>query len=80
MHEQLALEDAVSRVEGEVQAVGDKLAGAEHSAVDADDTGIRVEIPWTIVTGSATGRLDQVWRLRLNADSRPRVQPDPSVP
>jgi hypothetical protein len=69
----LALEDAVSRVEEEVQAIGDKLAGA-------DDTGIRVEIPWSMVTGSATGRLDQAWRLRLNADSRPRVQPVPSAP
>jgi hypothetical protein len=71
MHERLALEDAVRKVEEEATPTGDKLADAEHSAADADDTGIGVEIPWMIVTGSATGRLDRVWRLNWAQSQRP---------
>lgn len=77
MHERLALEDAVRRVEEEAAAKGDKAnaehsaADAEHSAADADDIGIGVEIPWMIVTGSATGRLDRVWRLDWAQSQRP---------
>jgi hypothetical protein len=63
MRERLALEDAVRQVEDEAAGTRDKFADAEHSASDADDTRIGVEIPWMIVTGTATGRLDRVWRL-----------------
>jgi hypothetical protein len=62
MRERLALEDAVRRVEEEALAASDKRAGAKQSLTDADDIGIGVEIPWVIVTGSATGRLNRVWR------------------
>jgi hypothetical protein len=75
MHERLALEDAVRKFEDEAAATSDKLTDADQTAADADDTGISVEIPWTIVTGNATGRLDRVWRLYLDVKQHPLVQP-----
>jgi hypothetical protein len=54
MRERLALEDAISRAEGEV--------GGRDLADDAEDIATAVEIPWMILTGDASGRFNRVWR------------------
>jgi hypothetical protein len=63
MRERLALEGAVSRVEGEVaQRDRESLVPlSDDSAVDADDFALGVEIQFLSIAGSATGRLNQVW-------------------
>jgi hypothetical protein len=71
--EQLALEEAVRRVEGEAaQRARDTRAPTfSDLATDADDLGmanpsslneISVEVPSMIITGGATGRLTRIWR------------------
>jgi hypothetical protein len=62
MRERLALEDAVSRVEEELTATDDELAVTGHWAADANDLETAIEIPLMMVSGTATGRLNGVWR------------------
>jgi hypothetical protein len=62
MHEQLAFEDAVSRVEGEVAERERDSFASKFDGDDADDAGTTVEIPLMILTGGASGRFNRVWR------------------
>jgi hypothetical protein len=62
MHERLALEDAVNRIEGEVTQrmqevppeTSDQTTSAYLEAVDA--------FPFMVLRGDATGKLNQTWR------------------
>jgi hypothetical protein len=62
--EQLALEEAVRRVEAEAaqRARDARVPSFDDLEADADDLEISVEAPSMIVTGGATGRLTQIWR------------------
>jgi hypothetical protein len=63
MRERLALEDAVSRVEEEAAQLGRDVIPIDDLPADAGDPGTAVEIPLMMVSGSATGRLNGVWRV-----------------
>jgi hypothetical protein len=62
--EQLALEEAVRMVEGEVAQRADDAPVPSFSdlVTDADDAG---KLPSMIVTGTARGRLKGVWRYSM---------------
>jgi hypothetical protein len=65
MCEQLALEDAVNRVEGEAaqRDGGTPVSTFGNLSADADDLGTTVAIPLMIVSGDANGKMDPVWRF-----------------
>jgi hypothetical protein len=64
MRERLALEDVVRRVEEEVAGRGRDapIPTFDDLADDTKEVGIRDDVPLMIVSGSATGRLNGVWR------------------
>jgi hypothetical protein len=65
MHERLALEDAVRRVEEEAtERDREEVTAFDDLAVDAGDLAV-VASPPMIVSGNATGSLNAVWRLTL---------------
>jgi hypothetical protein len=57
MRERLALEDAVSMVEGEV---AEQTAGTDEIGVD---------VPFMFISGEASGRFNRVWRVPWNLRS-----------
>jgi hypothetical protein len=63
MRERLALEDAVRGVEEEAVQLGRDAPNLNYDDLAADsDLRTAVEIPFMILTGGATGRLNRVWR------------------
>jgi hypothetical protein len=64
MREQMALEEAVRRVEEEARqrARYARVPTSGDLVTDADDLG---KVPSMIVTGGATGRLNGVWRCTM---------------
>ena len=66
MHERLALEEAVRRVEGEtLQRERETLIPSfSYLVTDTEDLGKTAAVPPMIVTGGATGRLTRIWRVR----------------
>jgi len=67
--EQLALEEAIRRVEGEaaqrVPTFSDLVTAADDPGqTTAEANEISVEVPTMLVTGAATGRLTRIWRWR----------------
>jgi hypothetical protein len=71
MHERLALEDAVGRVEEEAVQRGNDapIRNGDLAANVADP--IAVEAPLMILTGGASGRFDSVWRFAWARSPRP---------
>jgi hypothetical protein len=65
MRERLALEDAVSRVEGEAaQRDGETpVSTFGNLPADVDDLGTTVAIPLMIVSGDANAKMGAVWRF-----------------
>jgi hypothetical protein len=64
--ERLALEEAVRRVEGETSQRERevRIPSFSNLVTDTEDLGKTAAVPPMIVTGSATGRLTRIWRVR----------------
>jgi hypothetical protein len=78
MHERLALEDAVRKVEEEAARRDRDPPMPAFDEDDADDVGTAVDIPLMVLTGGATARMDRVWRFVWRSYSP--AQRGPPVP
>jgi hypothetical protein len=63
IHERLALEDAVRKVEEEAVQRDRDLPMPAFDEDVADDVGTSIDVPLMVLTGGATARMDLVWRF-----------------